>query len=131
MRKSELKPVAKGKIGKVIRNGVKLEPHEDITTEFLTHFGFNIEIIKPTDIPRVNNPDLLISGAIWEVKAPTTSSEETLKKRFKKASKQAGRIILDLRGVVRDYEKVEIENNRNLRKMMIITKSGKLLDFSK
>lgn len=96
-----LKQVPKNKHGKYLRNGVKLEPHEEATAKFLTLYGFTVDVIRPLNTPKVNNPDILMNGTFWEMKAPMKFNENTLKVRMKKASKQAKRIIFDLRNVER------------------------------
>ena len=81
MNKIELEKVPKDKVGRIEKNGIKLEDHEEKTIRFLLKYGFNIELIRPVSIPKMNNPDILVSGAIWEIKAPTSFNENKLKKR--------------------------------------------------
>ena len=45
-----------------------------------------------------------MSGTIWEMKAPIKYNENTLKKKVKKASRQAQRIVYDLRNTKRGYD---------------------------
>ena len=53
------------------------------------------------------------------------------------ASEQAGRIIIDLRGVRREYEKVErdvvkrFRDKGAFRKMILVTKNGSVFEFKK
>ncbi len=70
MKIKELAKVSKDKIGYINRNGVKSEPNEEATFRYLTLFGFNIELIKPTGTKKAKNPDVLIMGSIWEAKTP-------------------------------------------------------------
>ena len=134
---TELGLVTREEYGRIALNGVTLEKPEEATLDYLVRHGFNIEVIQPNNTPRVKNPDVLIMGTIWEVKTPTTSNQKTLKKRIHKASKQANRIIFDLRGIRKNYEAAEayiikmFKGNRSLRRMFLINKSGKLLDFQK
>ena len=87
--------------------------------------------------PKLNNPDVLMDGAIWEMKAPIKYNENTLKIRMKKASKQAKRIIFDFRNMKKDYEEAQafvvklFIGNREMRRMIIVTKDGKVLDYYK
>lgn len=137
MKIAEIRPAPDDKIGRVKKNGVMTEPHEDSTILYLTQFGFDIELIKPTSTEKANNPDVLIMGTIWEIKGPKSSNETTIKNRFRKASKQSTKIIFDLRGIKGDANKVEkqiiklLNGNGRVRRMMIIEKSGKLLDIAK
>ena len=137
MKITELKPVPKRKVGKVILNGTALEPHEKDTMLFLAQYGFDIEVIRPTNTPKTTNPDILMLGTIWEMKAPTTKNEDTIIKRFRKASGQAGRIVFDLRktsGKSSDTQDLIIKlfkKSGRARRLIIITKTGKVLDFIK
>ncbi len=126
------------KKGKIFYNGVKPQAHEVATLEVLAACGFDVELIVPTSTPKAKNPDILMMGTIWEIKAPMTTNAKTLKKRFHKASKQANRVIFDLRGVKHDYDKTKsivikmFEGNPEIRRMIIVPKSGNsILDFSK
>ena len=137
MKITEVYPSAECKIGRVKRNSVITEPREDSTILYLTQFGFDVEIIKPTNTKKVDNPDVLIMGTVWEIKGPKSSNEATIKNRFRKASKQATKIIFDLRGVKYGSDKVEkqiinlFSGNGRVRRMMIIRKDGTLLDIIK
>ena len=132
----ELKVLPKEKHGRFIEN-TKIEKHEKRTCRYLLKFGFNIETINPVNISGTNNPDILISGAIWEIKSPFSYNKQTLKNRMKKASKQASRVIFDLRNIKNGYDKAEYSliklfyGNTRIRRMIIIKKNGKTLDFRK
>ena len=137
MKITELKRVPKARIGKYHKNGIRPEPHEDNTANLLCRYGFNIELVVPVNTPKSNNPDLFMLGAIWETKAPHSFNKQTLKNRMKKAAKQAGRVIFDLRNLKKDYDEAEsfivklFIGNTEIRRMMIIKKSGEILDFIK
>ncbi len=137
MKIKELQLVPKTKIGKYHKNGTKPEPHEEDTARLLTSYGFNIEMIKPTNTPRTKNPDFLINGSIWETKSPTTSNLKTIKKRMHEASEQARYIIVDLRRVKNNYNKVEKDiikrfcNKSSFRTMILVTRDGKAFEYRK
>ena len=137
MKIIELRQVPKNRWGKFHKNGIRLEPHEERTAEFLVLYGFNIEVIRPMNTPKTHNPDILMSGTIWEMKAPESSNLKTLKKRIHEASEQSNHLVLDLRKIKKDYEKVErdairrFRSNADLRRMIIITNEKIVLDFRK
>ena len=137
MKTVELQKVPKNKIGKLNKNGLNPEPHEEDTLNYLLLFGFDIELVIPTGIPNAHNPDFFFAGAVWEMKSPTTSNQKTLKKRVGKASQQARRAVFDLRRVERRYDATErfimkmFLGNRDLRKMILIQKTGKVLEITK
>ena len=86
MKIIELHQVPKGRWGSFHRNGIRLEPHEGRTAKFLTLYGFSIEVIRPTNTPKMKNPDILMLGTIWEMKAPMRYNKNTLKIRMTVAS---------------------------------------------
>ena len=139
MKITKLERVPKDKIGRTVDNGVKSEDHEDSTAAYLNQFGFDIERVVPSQTPQSNNPDYFMDGSLWETKSPTTDNENTLKNRFRKATKQSGhgKIIIDLRRVKKNYETAErlvvqfFENNGRLRRMILIRKNGEVFDYRK
>ena len=137
MKIIELYQVSKNRRGSFRKNGVRLEPHEEKTAKFLTLYGFNIEVICPNNTPKTKSPDILMSGTIWEMKAPIKYNKNTLKKKIRKASSQAQRVIYDLRNVKKDHDELRraviklFEGNPNIRRMIIITKDNQVLEFFK
>lgn len=130
-----LKPTKK--IGKISRNNVGLETNEEETIKFLAKLGFNIECLKKNHIPKSHSADIVMLGAIWEMKSPESINKKTLKKRIHKASLQSTHIIFDLRRIVKDSDKVErdivekFKNKSTLRRLIIIRKTGETLDIQK
>ena len=137
MKIIELKKVPKNKIGKYNENGVDLKPHEKATIKLLTQYGFNIESIIPSNIPKAKNPDILMAGTVWEMKAPMKYNEETIRTKFRKAKKQAnGRAVFDLRNV-KELERVNkyimslFVDTSEMRRMIIIKSDNETLDIYK
>ena len=137
MKIVELKRVKKEKVGRINLNDVKPESQERKTMKLLSRYGFSIEVIRPTNTPKTNNPDILMLGTIWEMKAPTSFNENTLKLRMKKAAKQAGYVVFDLRNVKKNPDKVEkyiielFTGNSRMRRMILIRKDGQAIDLLK
>ena len=137
MKIVELKPVNKNRRGRLNKNGIKLEPHEEKTAILLTFYGFDIEIIKPVNTPKVNNPDVFIMGSLWEMKAPEIYNENTLKKHFKKAGRQSDKVIFDLRRAGQDVLKIEkfiihkFREPGRIRRIIIIRNDSEVLDIFK
>ena len=137
MKIIELHQVPKNRRGSFHKNGIRLEPHEERTANYLTLYGFSIEVIRPMNTPKVHNPDILMSGMIWEMKAPMKNNKNTLKIRMKKASRQAKRIVFDFRNMKKEYEEAQeyvirlFLGNYVMRRMIIITKDEKVLEFFK
>lgn len=132
-----LNRVADSKIGFLRENGVKPVPNEESTFNYLTLFGFNVELIQPSNAKKMRNPDIFIAGTIWEVKTPVSSNRNTIKKRFREASKQSTRVVFDLRYIKNGADRAKkqiiemFKDDGRVRSLMIIRKDGELLDFRK
>ena len=137
MKIKELQKVSGNKIGRVDKKNVSTEPHEDSTILYLTQFGLNIELVKPANTYKTKSADVFMLGAIWEIKSPTTSNKATIKADFRKAKSQSNRIIFDLRRVKKNANDVEkqiikiFQGRGRVRRLIIIEKDGKVLDYSK
>ena len=77
-----------------------------------------------------------MDGKQWEIKSPCGQSKRTIENNLRKAQKQSGYIIFDLRRLKTDELKAvaqikrEFEKRkRNTLRVLIITKSGQLLDI--
>ena len=133
----QLTKVSESKIGKIIDNNIKLEAHEYNTILLLIKYGFTIELIKPINTPKSDNPDFLMMGTIWEMKSPKKFNKSTIKKRIKKASKQASHIVFDLRKLKATREEARLflvelfEHNHSIRRMILIVDENKVFDFLK
>ena len=136
MKIVELSKVSSKKIGRVLLNNAFLEPHEYRTILFLVEYGFNIEVLRPSGTPESNNPDIFMLGTIWEIKALFKYNQNTMKRRFKKASHQSDHIVIDLRNMKKDsdiakeYAQQLFEGSRTLKRMILIT-TDKTIDIKK
>ena len=125
------------KKGSIKPNGVVLKDHENATVVFLTEQGYDIELIPKSNVEGVHTADIRISDFEWEIKAPKGQGKWVLKNTVKKALRQSENIIIDLRRIKLPQSKClpELENHFKLSKrakrMIVITKSRKMLEFSK
>lgn len=123
------------KQGKIIPNGVVLEKHENATVVFLTSKGFDIELIAP--VQERKTPDIKMEKIFWEIKRPTGNSKYTIPHSFKSALKQSPNIIFDLRSSKLHQEKAltrlkkEFELSKGVKRLKIILKSQRIIDFTK
>ncbi len=125
----------KGKID-VSQLNTPPEKHEFETAKFFSLMGKDVTFIKPSNIPGVHTPDIIMDGVEWEIKCPVGSSKRTISDNFKTAVKQSKYIVFDLRRVklsekqcVSQLEK-EFSVRPYLRRLLIICKSGKLLEYT-
>ena len=125
------------KKGIITPNGVILEKHEYATVLFLTNEGYNVELIPKSNLEGQHTPDVVIDNVRWEMKSPTGETKNTIKNNIQNALRQSTYVILDLRRIKRPMEKCmneierEFKENKKIKRILVITKTGKLLDFSK
>lgn len=86
------------------------------------------------------SPDLLIekTNQIWELKSPKENGKRTMSNNLREASHQSKKVILDLSrckmnnanalAMVRGFLN---SGDSTLKNLIIIDKSGKIIDFSK
>lgn len=128
---------AMNKKGKITPNGVVLKTHENATAVFLTEQGFDVELIPASNIEGVHTPDIKMDGLKWEMKAPLGEGNQLMENTTQRALRQSQNIIIDLRHTKRHQTKClrELEkqflNKKGIKRLKVITKSGKTLDFEK
>ena len=125
------------KKGKITPNGVVLKTHENATAVFLTEQGFDVELIPASNIAGVHTPDIKMDGLKWEMKAPLGEGNQLMENTIQRALRQSQNIIIDLKHTKRHQTKClrELEkqflNKKGIKRLKVITKSGKTLDFEK
>ena len=125
------------KRGRITPNGVVLKTHENATVVFLTEQGFDIDLIPKSNIKGVHTPDIKMDRLKWEMKAPFGEGKYLISNTIQRALKQSPNVIIDLRHTKRHQSKClrelekEFKKSKSLKRLKIITKSGKTLDFKK
>lgn len=123
--------------GKIIPNGVVLREHEYKTVLFLTELGMDVELVPKSNKFGEHTPDMRILGLFWEMKAPKGEGKYLMANTIQRAVRQSANIIIDLRGTKRHQSKclAEIEKeflkSRSVRRIRVITKGKRLVDFNK
>jgi hypothetical protein len=121
----------------IIPFGAKLQPHEIETAEFFNKLGIDIEFLARNYDKGVRTPDIKMNGVLWEIKAPIGNGKYTIIHAFKKATHQSENIIFDLRrSKMRQLKAVsqlqkQFDFIRKIKRLLIITKHGQILDFKK
>ena len=78
-----------------------------------------------------------MNGLKWEMKAPLGEGNQLMENTIQRAMKQSQNIIVDLRHTKRHQTKClrELEkqflSKKGIKRLKVITKSGKTLDFEK
>ena len=125
------------KKGKIIPNGVVLKEHENATVVFLTELGYDVELIPKSNVRGVHTPDVRIDRIKWEMKSPKGEGGSLMKNTIQKALRQSCYIIIDLRRTKRHQIKClrelkrQFDNSKSVRRIMVITKGGRVLEFQK
>ena len=126
------------KKGRLIQNNVHLEEHEWITIKYLMEqCGKDIELIPKSTIKNYHMGDIMMDGFDWEIKSPIGNGKYTVQNIMQKAVTQSSNIIIDLYRSKMIEDKAikafvkEFNETKGARKMLIITKTREILDFSK
>ena len=123
--------------GILTQNKVHLKEHEYMTVKLLLEAGYDIELIPPSAIKGLRMPDIVMQGVAWEMKSPEGNGKYTMKNAIQNASHQSQNIVIDLRRSPMTEKTAirELENyfklSRRLKRMKIICKDEKILDYAK
>ena len=123
--------------GKLTQNKVHLKQHEYETVKLLLEQGYDVELIPPSGIKGLQMPDIIIHGVAWEMKSPEGSGKYTLKNAIQGASHQSQNVIIDLRRSPMEEQKSinelvrRFQLSHRLRRMKLICKDNKILDYTK
>ena len=124
--------------GKIVYNHVKLRAHEEKTVNYFSALGFDIVLIPISSTPGVKTADFTMLGHNWEMKCPTKSHHKTIEHAFSVAVKQSPFVIFDLRRIKDGYTRETtivltrlFHTSKRIKQLKIITKDGKLLQWSK
>ena len=125
------------KKGKLKQNGVHLQDHEYNTVRFLLENGYDVELIPPSQINKLRQPDIMMGGVAWEIKAPIGTGRKNIENILQSASGQSRNIIIDLfrskmseDDAIKGYEQF-FNQSKRIKRMIIIKKNREILDFSR
>ena len=114
------------------------EPHEvDVALILSRHYQTTVEFIIPVDDFKRKSADIVMLGVEWEIKSPKGDSKTTIGAQFRRASRQSSNIVLDTRRTKLKYDGIEkqviIEAKQRsaINKVLIINKSGKIVEIKK
>ena len=123
--------------GHLKQNGVHLQEHEFVTVKLFIEMGIDIELIPKSQIKGYRQPDIMMGGLAWEIKAPIGNGKKTIQNTLQGAAEQSRNIIIDLMRskmpedeAIKGYEQYFM-NSKRIKRMKIIKKSREILDFSK
>jgi hypothetical protein len=126
----------KAKLGQIIvAVGRRPSNEEFAAAEIFAKLGHNIEFLPENRTKGVKSADIQMDGVTWEIKTPIGKGKRTVEKQFHRASGQSRSIIIDSRECDIDEEKFrktvekEWEKRRLIKRIILIEKDGKTLDF--
>ena len=107
------------------------KPHEESAAVILSkHFESDVRFIKNSNY---ESPDVSIRGVEWEIKSPIGDSKNNIQKNIREAARQSNNIVIDLRrsklhqaralGYIKQY----LDHPNNIKRLIVITKSEKVL----
>lgn len=97
-------------------------------------YDCEIQFVLPTIGYHVKSVDILLHGALWEIKSPVGDSKtSTIKNQFENAKGKSKHLIIDGRRSPLDDDfmigqiRKELRNHRSTRRLLFITKDEKVL----
>jgi hypothetical protein len=133
------KKVSKAQVIVPPKHSIQPEPHEIAVAEILAaHYNAVVEFIVPVNDYKRKSVDIMMNGALWEIKSPTGKSRKhTVKYQFDRATGQNARgLVFDGRRTSLPDEfltrtiKFELSRRRRVKKVVFITKTAKIVEFS-
>jgi hypothetical protein len=127
--------MAKGKI--TLEIGALPQEHEIKTANFLASLGKDILFLKEADHAGNHTPDIKMDNLRWEMKAPKGKGKYVIQNAIQIAVKQSRNVIVDLMRIKLHQDKAlhelekEFRLSKSLKRLKIITKSKKVIDFEK
>lgn len=110
--------------------------HEVLTALRLAESGTDVLFRVDSHDVGAKNPDAEMNQQIWEFKAPTGATDNTISDQFKRAGKQAQRLVLDLRRSGMDDAQGLAQAGRRfagkskITDLIVITKDARIHRFS-
>jgi hypothetical protein len=90
-------------------------------------------------VPRTvhKTPDVEFGGISWEIKSPLGRGKRNIQHQIERAAKQSENIVIDARRTKKPGDKVMRElsliskTSKRVKRLILITKSGKIIEFKK
>ncbi len=123
--------------GKLTQNGVHLQDHEYYTVKLFLDMGYDIELIPKSQIKEYHQPDIMMNGIAWEIKAPIGTGKKNIENIMQGAAEQSRNIIVDLfRSKLSEDEAIKgydqyFKRSKRIKRLKIIKKNREIIDFSR
>lgn len=97
--------------------------------------GHDIELIPKSQIKKYRQPDIMMGGIAWEIKAPIGTGKKNIENIMQGAAEQSRSIIVDLfrskmpeEEAIKGYEQY-FKLSKRIKRMKIIKKNREIIDF--
>ena len=124
--------------GVIIPKEYKIKPAElDAAWILANHYKMDVQVLTPSDGFMQKTADFIISDVLYELKSPITSNIRSIENLVRLATKQSYNVILDLRKTkltekrMHELCKERLREIKKLRKIILIAKNKKVLEFTK
>lgn len=120
----------------IIPAGVDVWEHEFETAQTLAKSGRTVEFLRRIDGNRINTPDVIMDGVVWEMKAPESRDVRSLQRLLRRAAQQSPNVIVDIfrmKGVSDAAAEGELRRLKplvkSIRRLIFIGKDGRVVDL--
>ena len=127
------------KIGNITKERGAEPTDNDISAAlFLIDQGFDVKFLRANRIKGSHTPDIEMNNEKWEIKTPRKNGKYTIEHLIRDGLNQSPNIIFDLRksksrseSSIRQKIGKQFKMTKKWRKLIVITKSAKMLTFAK
>ncbi len=120
---------SKGKV--IIAPGINIWPHELKTAEALATVGYVVEFVRRNEAEHQTSADVIMAGAVWEMKAPKSDRADMIQKNLRRALHQSQNVIFDARRmkklpdrVIEREVRIRAAELRTLRHLIYVNRKG-------
>jgi len=109
----------------------------DVACILVNHYHCDVVFIIPNYDYMRKSADIVMNGVEWEIKSPTGASKSTIGNQLRWGSKQSKSIVMDTRHTTLTYEEIEkrvkyeVLSKSSIKRVILINKSGKIVEIRK
>jgi hypothetical protein len=126
------------RVGKIIEpSRGNIRDHERRTARAIANTGLTVEFVLASDQYLTKSPDLLIDGALWEMKSPKTSKLNQIQNNLKKANRQSAYIIIDSQRIkrlpdkkIQDFLISRLRSQGSIKHLLFVNRRREVIDIN-
>lgn len=111
--------------------------HELKTAQTLAQCGYVVEFVTVSNTLRSKSADVVIDGALYEIKSPKTDKLSAVERNLKRATKQSANIIIDshrmskLRdAAIQTFLAQKFKQQKAIKKILFVNRKRDVIDIS-